>query len=214
MKTFEGIKQTIIYIAADSSHTLFSTTMVQSSTTGLEKAFQRHSRPQRPTLSTESQIAANRRSRLLLIHSSPSWTKHVNTVGATSQGQSPTKETIRPHEPQSSQWIDFIQLGKLVQGDSELTVCPRRKEKARLVTFKEIGQNMSDKVRLYIGLQCGSIVTASDIIQSDIGYHIGSNYTRFTLEELLSTHMRMDEPHIQGIASMVRAAMILRSAVY
>lgn len=45
------------------------------------------------------------------------------------------------------------------------------------------------------------IVAAAFAVSSDVQSFIGFQYVRFTLEEMLYVHVRMDETHIRAVAT-------------
>ncbi|KAK3066282.1 stress-activated protein kinase signaling cascade [Teratosphaeriaceae sp. CCFEE 6253] len=159
--------------------------------TALDKAFQRHSRPQITAFTPSGRDSAQRRSRLLAIQSSPSWTTQTTTKDDIASSELTKRHVRHKQGPLASQWIDFVQLGKLIQGSSELTICLRRRNMSDIVMFSSVGDSPPDNLDAYTALQHENIVAVTDVIHSSSGCHIGSGYTRYTLEELLSTHVPM-----------------------
>ena len=163
----------------------------------MEQAFKRHSRPQHPTLPGPDRDFS--KPRALTVKSSHSWAPPIpsfRTRAAPSRGS---------NGPESSRWIDFLQLGKLSQGDREVMVCIDRRNKSMLFMFKDIGQELSAPCRRSLTFRHPNLLAAKHIITSDVGKHIGYDYVRCTLSEVLSIHIPLEETHIHCIAHAVSA---------
>lgn len=101
-----------------------------------------------------------------------------------------------------AEWLDFIQLGTITQGQRHLQVCYRRTDEAALFMFKLIDAEKA-RVAPRLSLQHPNLVSARYIINSNVGQHIGFDYFRFTLEELLNAYLRMQDIHLRAIATSV-----------
>lgn len=95
--------------------------------------------------------------------------------------------------------MDYVKLGTLVQGGRELLVCCSRNDQ-RLFMLKDVGVGPNSRVEKISTLQHRHIVLASFFIDSESTSYMAFEYTRHTLEELLHTHVTMNEDHIRAIA--------------
>lgn len=163
----------------------------------LEKAFQRHSRSQLPMIPVSSPKSSNR---LSFIQSTPSWVPPVPPLNSRENGK------LSEHDKapmKTSAWVDFVCLGKLMQGEHETLICSQRDRKATLFMFKLVEEKDGSELKRTLTLRHPSLVMARHIIESDVGMHIGFDYFRFTLEELLNVHMTLGEPHLHTISTAV-----------
>ena len=166
----------------------------------LEKAFQRHSRAQLPTVPVSGSKSVKR---LSYIQSTPSWVPP--TLPAPTREES--KHLEQDKVPvKTSAWVDFIRLGKLVQGDCETLVCSQRDSKATLFMFKLVQGRERFDLKRVLDLRHPNILMARHIIESDVDTHIGFDYFRYTLEEALNVHLAPQEAHVHAIAAAVRYA--------
>jgi hypothetical protein len=139
----------------------------------------------------------------LKVNSSPSWVSRPSRKLPNDGNNSNTVE--------QSTWLDFIRLGKLVQGESEVLVCTRRENQSRLLMFKWVGEDMDKVVEQSLAFNNPNVVVARYVVSSDMGTHVAYDYVRFTLSEALSVHMAMEEVHVRAIAISVRQhGLILR----
>lgn len=126
----------------------------------------------------------------------------INKSG-TAQGKAespsaPVRRVDASLVPKST-WVDYVKLGTLVQGGRELLVCCSRKDQ-RLFMLKDVGIGANSRVEKISTLQHRHIVLASFFIDSESTSYMAFEYTRHTLEELLHTHVKMNEDHIRAIA--------------
>lgn len=170
----------------------------------LEKAFQRHSRAQQASVSLpEAQAPKQRLSR---IQSTPSWVPPVPTVPHRDLGKLGRQDKVPAKQ---SEWLDFLRLGNLVQGESEALICYERDRKSTMFMFKLVEKRNSAgtedaKFKQTLKLRHTNIVAARHVIESAVGTHVGFDYFRFTLEEVLGVHMLLEEAHLHTIATAVR----------
>ena len=101
----------------------------------------------------------------------------------------------------SSDWLNFFQLGTIVQGRTKLLICKRRKEQSPLYMFKHLEDTQEAIGRRLLGMEHPSIVQARCIVQDISGQQIGYDYVKFTLQEVLSTHLPLQESHLRLIAT-------------
>ena len=157
-----------------------------------------------------------RRSRVLDVQALPSWlpsSQVAKEPKKISLGQKslPVLEGVTvPRIPQASlitlQWLDLIQLGKLTQGAHGWLICSTRVEK-KMYMLREAGEHVAASVtaKTLASLKHPNIIAAAFMVtSSDVRSFVGFPYIRFTLEELLYVHMKMDESQIQAIAISVR----------
>jgi len=107
----------------------------------------------------------------------------------------------------SSDWLNFFQLGTIVQGRTKLLICKRRKEQSPLYMFKHLEDTQEAIGRRLLGMEHPSIVQARCIVQDISGQQIGYDYVKFTLQEVLSTHLPLQESHLRLIATSVFSAI-------
>nr|OQO31363.1 hypothetical protein B0A51_03358 [Rachicladosporium sp. CCFEE 5018] len=105
-----------------------------------------------------------------------------------------------------SQWLEYTQLGILVQGEQEYLICSSRASK-KLFMFKSMGQVISEESRVAIALRHRNIHAAFCEIASNLTIHVGFEYARHTLQELLYVHLPLQESHLRTIAHSVFQAL-------
>lgn len=148
---------------------------------GIEDAFQRHPRPQNvPTKAALLQKSLQ---------------KSVSALTSTSSA--PSISITR-----KSPWKDLRVQGDLVQGKYVWTVCLASD---KLVMVKKVtpegGKGEFERTSLLSPhLNVASLKQCFEM--EDIWY-MEYDYSRFTLEEVLNVHMRLEESHIRIIASSV-----------
>ena len=64
-----------------------------------------------------------------------------------------------------------------------------------------------------INLQHPNLIQARCMIDNAAGQHIGFNYVKFTLEEILNVHMTMEELHLRAIAQSVRRGLMFSNQI-
>lgn len=80
-------------------------------------------------------------------------------------------------------------------------ICKRRKEQSLLYMFKHLEDTQEAIGRRLLGMEHPSIVQARCIVQDISGQQIGYDYMKFTLQEVLSTHLPLQESHLRLIAT-------------
>ncbi|KAM0714190.1 hypothetical protein Q7P37_009237 [Cladosporium fusiforme] len=105
-----------------------------------------------------------------------------------------------------STWVDYVKLGTLVQGGRELLVCYSRNNQ-RLFMLKDVSVGANSCMEKLATLRHRHIVLASFFIDLESTSYMAFEYTCHTLEELLHTHVTMNEDHIRAIALPVFEAM-------
>ena len=153
--------------------------------------FARHSRPQAPTLPPQSPG----QSRRLSVTQTPSWIPQAPGGRASNERKHKAREVVQ------AQWVDYIQYGTLIQGQSEFIVCASRADKASLYMFKK---SKCERHQKQAALTHSNLLEVKLLISTNIGVHLGYEYIRYTLEELLNVHIPIEEAHIQTIAKSVR----------
>lgn len=167
-----------------------------------------------PALSKEG---ARRQSRVLNVRQTPSWIpsergpnvspKAKASVSSSQRAQlqaTPPVQTETAVVPRSN-WVDCIKLGTLVQGGQELSIC-RSRDNQRLFMLKDVGREARNCAGEIETLQHRHIASASFQIDTESTCYLAFPYVRYTLEELLHTHVTMEESHIRAIALPVRLA--------
>ena len=161
----------------------------------LNIAFQRRSRPQLPVVQVAQSHGTVRPHRILNVTSSKSW-EPTPPTRAVSQG--------RRDRPIRAEWTDFVQLGTLTQAGIDLQVCVQRQDNVALVMFKRL-ETKDDRVwKRVLALDHPNLAQALFTIDIDDGLFLGYAYARYTLEEVWSVHMQMNETHLRAIAQAVR----------
>jgi len=168
--------------------------------------------PPPPTLSKEG---TRRRSRVLNVRQTPSWVpseRGLAVLPEVSKSDSGSQQVQRPAAPPrqvqtavvpNSTWVDCIKLGTLVQGGRELLICRSRKDQ-RLFMLKDVGCEVKNRTENIATLQHRHIALASFRVDTESTSYIAFLYARYTLEELLHTHVTMEESHIRAVALPVR----------
>jgi hypothetical protein len=147
---------------------------------GIEDAFQRHPRPQNvPTKAALLQKSVQ---------------KSVSALSIPS----PLSTSITRRSP----WKALRVLGDLVQGKNVWTMC-LASDKLVMVkkTTPEAGRREFDctsSVSIH-----PNVATLRQCFEMEEFWYMQYDYSRFTLEEVLNVHLRLDESHIQIIASSV-----------
>lgn len=169
-----------------------------SGTAGLERAFQRHSRPQLPTLHQVSRPDATqaRKSRLLHVQSKPSWIASTNV--SEDRPERPRKAP-KHRDNANAQWLDYVQLGIITEGDDQLIMCCSRQDNSSLYMLKECASYCQQS----LSLLHPNVLNPVLVISTDAGVHVGHEYARYTLEELLHVHVPFEEAHVQVVAKSV-----------
>lgn len=158
--------------------------------------FKRHSRPQLPTLLTPSRHE-NRKARVLSVHTEPSWVHHPRAVAKVRAPPEDRSDLVR-----ALSWVDFIRLGRLVQGASESLICMTR-DTLTLVIFAPVDESSENSSQLWLSFRHPSLLQARYTIASDVASHVGYDYVRYTLHEVLSVDVPLAELQIQAVASSV-----------
>jgi hypothetical protein len=168
--------------------------------------------PPPPTLSKEG---ARRRSRVLNARQTPSWVPSKRGLAVSPEVSKPdsgSQQVERPAAPPrqvqtaavpNSTWVDCMKLGILVQGGRELLICRSRNDQ-RLFMLKDVGSEVKNRMENIVTLQHRHIALASFRVDTESTSYIAFSYTRYTLEELLHTHVTMEESHIRAVALPVR----------
>lgn len=153
-----------------------------------------------------------RRSRVLNAQSSPSWLSSAQL--STSRKRSPPAQdqlivpSVSPvPQPKRSrasfttwQWLDLLQLGTLVQGTNEWLLCSSRVQR-EMYMLRGIDGDVDQAALKAEIMAHPRIVAAAFAVSSDVQSFIGFQYVRFTLEEMLYVHVRMDETQIRAVAT-------------
>ena len=156
----------------------------------LERAFQRHSRPQIPAVQTAPLSSAARSSKILSVRSSRSW--------------DPPLRPVRDRSKQAK-WVDFASLGKLTQAEVDLFVYVRRRSPSTLAMFKRLDVKDDRVWKRLVALEHSNLLAVKYVIEDAVDSRsIGFEYVRYNLEEIWSVHMPMEELHVRAIAQPVR----------
>lgn len=102
-------------------------------------------------------------------------------------------------------WDHLKRLGTVIQGKSELIVCMNKDEPQSMSMVKELSRAGGGlkEANLLRKLSHPNIVKMIEVFLQDDDVYIELEYCRFTLEEVLSVHVRFEEPHIRLIAQSV-----------
>lgn len=145
----------------------------------IDDAFQRHPRPQVPT-------------KAALLKRNLQRTKQITSE----------LKTLR-----ETPWRTLDRQGELVQGKYTWTVCTSEK---RLVMVKEVnleeGQTELDKITKLSDHP--HVATIKQVFEFEHALYFQVEYARYTLEEVLNVHNKLEEPHIRAIASSVSQKLV------
>jgi serine/threonine protein kinase len=104
-----------------------------------------------------------------------------------------------------SPWKTLVRQGELTQGTQVWSICVQQDD---LVIVKETsietGRNELEKVTKLSDHP--HVATIRQAFQTDSSWFFQFEYSRITLEEVLSVHTRLEEKHIRVIASSVSLA--------
>ncbi|WPH01225.1 Hypothetical protein R9X50_00406100 [Acrodontium crateriforme] len=172
--------------------------MEPAASSTLEKALKRHSRPQFPTVPPR----ALQLPRSSLIQSSPSWIPPVPRPPAKARLASAVRSRrIARHVD----WEDFTRLGALTQAQCSQLICQPKHGSPSLFMFKKLHTDTAFKH--IFDMQHPCIVMAHHLIRSPDVQYVGFEYYRFTLEEVISIHLSMQEAHLYPIAKAIFSAL-------
>jgi hypothetical protein len=144
----------------------------------IEQAFQRHPRPQGGAVPTKAALLER----------------------ALRTEQRPSRLTQGIHE---SPWKALVRQGDLTQGKYTWSICTRNEQMAMVKkTSSESGRHELEKVTKLS--EHSHIAALKEVFITDDSWFFQFEYARFTLEEVLSVHTLLAEPHIRVIASSVR----------
>lgn len=152
-----------------------------------DKAFQRHPRPQAPALD--------------------------NRV-STSKFSVPTKAALLERSIQRQKaiakdpWTSLLLQGDLVQGKSRWHLCIHDGTMALLKSV-DIDSGKQELEKLKMLSNHSHVATINQVFESEELMYFRFDYSRFTLEEILNVHLRLDESHLRIIASSVCAVVTL-----
>lgn len=152
-----------------------------------DKAFQRHPRPQAPALG--------------------------NRV-STSKFSVPTKAALLERSIQRQKaiakdpWTSLLLQGDLVQGKSRWHLCIHDGTMALLKSV-DIHSGKQELEKLKMLSNHSHVATINQVFESEELMYFRFDYSRFTLEEILNVHLRLDESHLRIIASSVCAVVTL-----
>jgi serine/threonine protein kinase len=146
-----------------------------------EEAFQRHPRPQLPTKAT------------LLFESR----KNVEKPNTSFSNEQTTTRTLHHGSP----WESMSRLGDLTQGNRQWHIGLLNGKMTILRKMElDTGRRHLEKVKLLVH---SNIAKLEDVFEDDSSLYFRFEYSRFTLEEVLSVHLRLEESHILTIACSV-----------
>jgi hypothetical protein len=144
----------------------------------IEQAFQRHPRPQGGAVPTKAALLKR----------------------ALRTEQRPSHLIQGIHE---SPWKALVCQGDLTQGTYTWSICTHNEQMAMVKqTSTKPGRHELEKVTKLS--EHPHIATLKEVFVADDSWFFQFEYARFTLEEVLSVHTRLAEPHIRVIASSVR----------
>jgi hypothetical protein len=152
-----------------------------------DKAFQRHPRPQAPALGHRV---------------------------STSKFSVPTKAALlertlrRQKAIVTDPWSSLLLQGDLVQGSSRWHLCIHDGTMALLKSV-DIDSGKRELEKLKMLSNHSHVATINQVFESGDLMYFRFDYSRFTLEEILNVHLRLDESHLRIIASSVRAIVML-----
>ena len=146
-----------------------------------EEAFQRHPRPQLPT-------------KAALLFESRKNTNKIRTPSSNATSE-PTLHCVSP-------WTNIHHLGDLEQDSHQWHIGLLKGKLTMLRQMKlDSGRKHLDKVKPLIH---PNILKLEDMFEHEDSLYFRFEYSRFTLEEVLNVHIRLEEPHILAIAHSVR----------
>ena len=152
----------------------------------VEEAFQRHPRPQVP------------------IKPGPSQRPTVPTKVALLQRaiEDDKRRSLAYQEIRESPWKTLIRQGDLVQGNHVRSICVHRRQ---LVMVRELA-NDAGRRQLEMLKRLSDhphLSTIKQAFETEGSIFFQLEYSRYTLEEVLNVHTRLEDPHIRVIASAV-----------
>lgn len=147
----------------------------------IEKAFQRHPRPQAPVLDKGASL---------------------------NRFQVPTKAALlersirKKKEISTDPWKTLALQGELIQGRSRWHLCIHEGVMTLVKSVDiESGRQELEKIKKLSNHP--HVATIGQVFESDQLMYFRFEYSRFTLEEILNVHLCLDESHLRIIASSV-----------
>lgn len=148
-----------------------------------DKAFQRHPRPQAPAL--DNRLSLNR--------------FPVPTKVALLERSFRKKKAIS-----TDPWKTLLLQGELIQGRTRWHLCIHEGIMALLKSADiDSGKRELEKIKMLSSHP--HVATVNQVFESEGLMYFRFDYSRYTLEEILNVHMRLDESHLRIIASSVCA---------
>ena len=155
--------------------------------TAMERAFQRHPRPQPPTLGKTN----------------------LGKATSVDKFQVPTKAALLKRSLQEKKevytepWKTLSLQGELLQGKSKWHLCIHDGLMVMVKSMEiETGRRELEKIRKLSSHP--HVATINQVFESETSMFFRFEYARYTLEEVLNVHLCLDESHIRIIASSVR----------
>lgn len=162
---------------------------------GVRPVLHRHSRPQIPAGSLKEPSKQR-----LLVESTPSWvSKPADKEGSIHKASAKICKQEKAQIEKVSGWTNYHKLGTLFQGSSEYIVTQDRR--MRLAMFR-LAESQS-AASLAQRLRHNNILAANQLVNDANKVYIGFDYARFTLEEVLNTHLPFNEAQFRTIARSV-----------
>ncbi|KAA8613256.1 Pkinase domain containing protein [Pyrenophora tritici-repentis] len=144
-------------------------------TKAIEEAFQRHPRPQVPTKAALLQKALEKSQQISTAH----------------------------REIHDSPWKTLVRQGNLVQGKYVWSICVY---KSQLVLVKEMtiqaGRDELEKMKKLSDHP--HVSTIRQAFETESSLFLQLEYSRYTLEEVLNVHTRLEEPHIPNFEESIQ----------
>ena len=149
-----------------------------------ERAFERHERPQQ---------ASFRRL--------PVTVTSVNVPNASPSRDQDDQSQIRALT-QGNPWLHYLHLGQLVQASTRFEICAR--EGSVVMVKKCASEEGRAILKVVYTFSSPHIVALREGFEYDKLIYLSFDYYRYTLSELLSVPLYMQEPQLQIIAYSVR----------
>ena len=156
-------------------------------------SFHRHPRPQKAL------AGSSRRDQLVTVKSKiPPPQELLKSGVAGGELQTPKQRRRAPISAHDLDWCRYRKLGMLLQGNGRYIVA---QDDNRLFMFREAPEE--GMVTTAQRLNHPNVLTMQRMVKTGEKTYLGYQYTRFTLEEILTTHVPLDAHQVRLIAKSV-----------
>ena len=130
--------------------------------------------------------------------------KVIQTDPSKTSSQHANRSNLVPLRP-GSPWQSVDRLGTLKQGCMEFILCTAKESFSDLLLFRETGKEQGKaELDLLEEFSHPNVIRIRQAFENDSYIHLGYEYFRHTLQELVHVHVSLNERHVRTIARSVR----------